>query len=197
MFRCGMPGHAVEKERHERHVVRSREIAIHLPELGGVGGAVIRRRLHAGQHDCDAARLRSGDDLGQILLHAGDGQAAQAVVGAELDDQDPHVAFERPVEAAQAARRRVARDAGVDDLVRIPLGVEPRLNQRRDRLFLRQAVARGEAVAEKHDARARPRRRLARALGRRGVARRSRPRPVEHRVARTPRTPASTRPRNR
>ena len=67
-----------------------------------------------------------GDDLGEVALHVGDRQTAKTVVGAELDDQNPHVALERPVETAEAAGRRVARHAGVDDLVVDTLSVRSR-----------------------------------------------------------------------
>ena len=53
----------------------------------------------------------------RLLLQLVGRQPAQAVVAAERDDQDAHVAVERPVEPRQAAGRRVARHAGVDDLV--------------------------------------------------------------------------------
>ncbi len=65
----------------------------------------------------DAARLRALDDARQVALQLLDRQAAQRVVAAERHDQHAHVAVERPVEPAQPAGRRVARDAGVDDLV--------------------------------------------------------------------------------
>ena len=63
-------------------------------------------------------------------------QPAQAVVAAERDNQDPDVAVERPVEPRQAAGRRVARHAGVDDFVVEPGGVETFLQQRRIRRAL-------------------------------------------------------------
>ena len=62
------------------------------------------------------AGLGAFDDGRQIAAHLVDRQAAQAVVGAEPDDQHLHVAIERPVEPAEAARRGVAGDAGVDHL---------------------------------------------------------------------------------
>ena len=69
----------------------------------------------------NAARLRLLDDLRQVVLQLLGRQSAQAVVAAERDDQNADVAVERPVEPGQAARRRIAGHAGIDDLV-----VEPR-----------------------------------------------------------------------
>ena len=72
---------------------------------------VVGRRLHAGEDHQHLPRARGVDDLREVLLHLGDRQPAQAVVGAERDDQHPHVPLERPVEPPQPAGGRVARDA--------------------------------------------------------------------------------------
>ena len=152
----------VEIERDEGDIVRLGEVAIDLPELLGIHRTEIRRRFHAGQHDRDPSRACASDDLGQVPLQRGNRDTAKTVVGAELDHQNPHIPFERPVEAAQTASRRVPRHSCVDDLVRVPVGPQPRLDQRRNRFFFRESVACGETVAEKDDAR--PRRRGA--LGR-------------------------------
>ena len=91
----------------------------------------------------------------RLRFHLCDRQAAQAVVGAELEHQHVDVAVERPVQPAQAAGRRVAGHAGIHDLVAIALRVQPRLNQRRHRLLARQAESGREAVAEEYDPRTR------------------------------------------
>ena len=84
-----------------------------------------------------------------------DGQAAQAVVGAEFDDENPDVAVERPVEAPEAAGGRVAGHTRVDNLVGVAFRIELLLHERRDGLLDVEAVAGRQAVAEKHDARTR------------------------------------------
>ena len=86
-----------------------------------------------------------------------DRQAAQAVVAAERDDQHAHVALERPVEPLQAARRRVAGDAGVDDLEVQPVFFETLLRSAGYAAVGRKPEAGGQAVAEHDDARARGR----------------------------------------
>ena len=58
-----LTGHLVEQERDERHAVVQREVAIGLPERGGVLGAVVRRRFHAREDHDDALRARGLDDL--------------------------------------------------------------------------------------------------------------------------------------
>ena len=114
--------------RQRRDTPGERRRCSRAPKFGGAS--------MPGEHHRDAARLRPLDDLRQVAAQLVDRQAAQAVVAAERDDQHAHVAFERPVEPAQAAGRRVAGDAGVDDLVVEPCGIEPLLQQRRIRLAL-------------------------------------------------------------
>ena len=121
--------------------------AVRLPEVRG--------RLHAGKNHANTACLGAFDDRRQIALQLGDRQTAQGVVPPECDDEDPHVAFERPIEAAQPARRGIARYPGVDDLERQSFGVEPFLEQGRIRFVGRESEAGRKAVAEKHHAWAR------------------------------------------
>ena len=47
--------HALQQERHERHVILLRERGIHLVERDDVVAAEVRRRFHPGQHHGDAA----------------------------------------------------------------------------------------------------------------------------------------------
>ena len=74
-------------------------------------------------------------------------QAAQHVVGAELDDQRVGVSRNRPVVAGEAVGGRVAGDAGVDDLDIPTLGAKRRLEAIGKRLAGRQAKSGGQAVA--------------------------------------------------
>ena len=82
-----------------------------------------------------------------------DRQPAQPVVAAERDDQDAHVAVERPVEPRETTGRRIAGHAGVDHLVLEPFVIETLLQQRWIRLVRRKAQTGGQAVAEDDDAR--------------------------------------------
>ena len=121
-----------------------------LAERGGVGRPGVGRRLHAAQQHGEVPLAGGADDGGQVLLQLVGRQAAQAIVAAELDDQHTDVAVERPVEAAQAARRGVPRDAGVDDLEVEALAIDALLEPGRERLIAPQAVAGRDAVAEHH-----------------------------------------------
>ena len=143
---------AVEKEWHEDDVMRIGQGAECLTEFRRIHRAVVRWCLHPRQNHRDAALLRTTDDPIEVLPHLRHRQPAQAIVGAQLDDEHIDVTVERPVQPAQPARRRVARDAGVHHFVGIPFGVEPHLNQRWDRLLARESQTGGQAVAEKNNA---------------------------------------------
>ena len=150
------PGHVVEQERKEHHALFVRDVAEGLAERGRVLLAEVRRRLHAGENHHGVSLARSLDDRREVLFHLRHRQSAQAVVGAERHNQDPHVAVERPVEPTQTAGGRVAGHAGVDDFEVVAGVVELPLQQRRIGLLLQEAESRGQAVAERDDLSAAP-----------------------------------------
>ena len=115
-FKRRNAGHAVEEERDQRHVVGRGQVPIYGAELAGVRLAEIRGRLHASQDHAHLPGLRLLDDLREIGAQVLRGQAAQPVVGAKRDDQHLHVAGHRPLEAPQAAGRRVAGNTGIHHL---------------------------------------------------------------------------------
>jgi hypothetical protein len=71
-----------------------------------------------------AARPRAFDHLREVLFHLRSGQAAQDVVCAEFEDDETHVAFERPIETAHAPGSRVAGNSRVDHFVVITVTFE-------------------------------------------------------------------------
>ncbi len=77
--------------------------------------------------------------------------AAQHVVGAELDDHRIGAVRHRPVEPRQPARGGVAGDARIGDLDREALGRERLLELGREGVVGRKPVAGGERIAERHD----------------------------------------------
>ena len=91
------------------------------------------------------------DDGGEVGLGLFDGQAAEAVVAAELYDDDFGVAGEDEVETLEAVLGGVAGDAGVDDVVVVALGVEEALEVVGVGLADVGAEACGEGVAEAED----------------------------------------------
>ena len=75
--------------------------------------------------------LARDDDLGQVTFELCHREAAEAVVGAELEHQHGDVTFDRPVQPAQPAGRRVARHPRIHHLVAKALRPQALLNQRR------------------------------------------------------------------
>ena len=155
-------GDVVEHEAHERDALLAGDAAERLAEGGGIGRPGVGRRFHAAQQHGQVALAGGVDDGGQVLLQFLGRQAAQPVVAAELDDQDADVAVERPVQPPQAAGRRIAGHAGVDDLEAEALAIDALLEPGREGLLAAQAVAGRDAVAEDDEARAGGRRRRAR-----------------------------------
>src|SRR5258705_6181258 len=94
---------AIQVKGHERDALLPRQIPERASEVRRIRGTVVRGRLHPGQQDLDTELLRLSDDRLQVLLHAGNGQTAQSVVGTKLDDENPTVSIERPFQTSQSA----------------------------------------------------------------------------------------------
>lgn len=110
-------GDAVEEEGDEHEVVFFGERGENFHAGALVVCAGIGRRVHACEQDLRAACARAFDDPCEVLAHLSWGQSAQDVVCAEFEDDETHVARERPVEAAQATGGRVAGNSRVDHFV--------------------------------------------------------------------------------
>lgn len=148
--------HAFEKERHKHNFVFVGESPIRIKDLSLILRAHARRRVHAAEQDLRVRTFRAFDHLVQILAQLADGLTAQDVVRAEFDDDEAHrarVVRERPVDAVQAAARRVAGNSGVDYFVVITVALQHRLQKRRVALRRGQTVTGGQAVAEGNDLR--------------------------------------------
>jgi len=144
-----------EKERNERGVVLFRNGRKDLGVFAGVGRAERCGHHHAGDDETGGGVF--GADAGEdgVEIGAGDGRldAAQAVIGAEGEDEDVDALTENPVDAAEAAGGGFAAEPGVDDAIG-KAGVGEFLFEEGgvgfgERFF--EAVAGGEAVAEADD----------------------------------------------
>ena len=119
---AALSGNAFEEKRNQPHVVPLRERRIHGAKSRRVVGAEIRRRFHARENHRQPSLLSLLDDLREIAFELFGGQSAQPVVAAQRHHEHRRRTLaERPLETAQTASRRVARDAGVHDLVRVAL----------------------------------------------------------------------------
>ena len=132
-----------------------RDETVGFVELIDVVGAVVRREGDAGENDFAACLKQSGDEGGEVAARVGDRDAAQAVVAAELDDDDGGVQAEDFFEAVDAIFAGVAADAGVDNFVVVAATVEIGLEIVGIRVAGRDAIAGGDAVSEAHDRRER------------------------------------------
>ena len=137
-----------EDEGQEADVVLLRERGVHGVEFFDVVGTVARGKGDAGEDYLRAAGLELIDDAGEVGLGLFEGQAAEAVVAAELYDDELGMAREDEVDAVEAVLGGVAADAGVDDVVVVALGVEEALEVVGIGLAEVGAVAGGERVAE-------------------------------------------------
>ncbi len=126
LVELGVAGDAVEEERVEDRSVALGKRGINRVERLVVVGAEIRRGAHAGQQRRQMRRPRPLENVRERPLGRLGIEAAQHVVRAELDDQRIGVGRHRPVVAGEAVRRRIARDAGVNDHHVPALGLERR-----------------------------------------------------------------------
>lgn len=122
---------AFEEKRYELNIMFSRESRERIVDFALVFGSRIRRRFHSRKQHLSAARLRAFYDPAEVLSHFAHGLPAQYIVSPKLNDDDPDISFHRPVYAAKPARRNVARNSRVHDLVVKTVGFESFLQQRR------------------------------------------------------------------
>src|SRR5437016_404202 len=109
------------------------------------GGLLVATSSEA-QYSC-AGLLTLLDHGSEVLLHLRHRQAAQAVVRAELEDQDRRaVALQRRLDARQAPAGRLPGDARVDDAIIWALALEALAKQRHPAARLADAVSRRQAV---------------------------------------------------
>src|SRR6202022_3862218 len=116
-----------------------------------VVGAVVGWEGDASEDYFGAAGLQRGDDSIEVGAGVLDTQAAEAVVAAELDDDDGGVQGEDAGEAHDTVFGGVAADALVENAIVVTAGVEYGLEVVGVALTGVGAVAGGEAVAEAGD----------------------------------------------
>ena len=106
------------------------EIVNNAGELRGVFGTVIGRYAHAEEQHARSRRGAELDYVREIAAHLSDRKRTQTVVAAQLQDDDLRmVERQRARQSCQAPRGRFAADAGIDDLITVPLILELRPQQ--------------------------------------------------------------------
>jgi hypothetical protein len=146
----GVAAYAFEEEGDEGDLIVSGEAGINIVEGGGVGGAHAWGDAHAAEEDLTFwISVADGVDNGlEVGMGGFDGDAAEAVVGAEFEDEDVDGLTEDPADASQSAGGGFAADAGVDGLIGQVEGVEAAADAGGEGLIGVEAVAGGQAVAE-------------------------------------------------
>ncbi|EEF26682.1 conserved hypothetical protein, partial [Ricinus communis] len=141
-------GHAVEHERHQRRLDVLAQRAVHGEKLVGIVAAIVGRHAHADQHHLGVG-LGGGLAHGaQVGLGGRHRQAAQAVVGAQLDDHDVGLVLgQQRRQARAAAAGGLAADAGIDHdgvdvvLLQFLLGQRDPARAARQAIFGRQTIS--------------------------------------------------------
>ena len=144
-----------EEERDEGSVVFFCDGGEDGEEIAGVVGAHGGGHHHAGDEELGVGVFGADAVEDGVEVFAGDGgfDTAEAVVGAEGEEEDIDALAENPVDAAEAAGGSFAAEAGVDDAVGEVGGGEFFLEKGGVGFGERfvEAVAGGEAVAEADD----------------------------------------------
>lgn len=125
-----------------------REVAEELVELVDVFGAVVGGQGDAGEQDFDVGGFKGGEDLVEVAAGLIEREAAEAVVAAELDEDQFGVKGEDGVEAGDGVFGGCAAGALVDHFVVEAAGVEVALEGVGVGLAGVEAVAGGDAVTE-------------------------------------------------
>jgi putative ABC transport system ATP-binding protein len=132
---------------HKRDVVLSRERAEDAVEVADVVLPVVGRQGDAGNEYANAGLPQRSDDLVEVLAAFGQGQSAQAVIAAELDDDDGGVEAQNAGQVGERVGGGGAAGAEVAHRVVVTLGFEHLLKLVRIGLAVGQAAAGGDAVA--------------------------------------------------
>lgn len=148
-------GDAVEQKWQKRRLVVAGHLRKDLVKPAPIVRAHVGRAFHPRQQDLDVPLAGPAEDLLEVLSHLVRRQPPEGIVATERHDQDPHVAIQRPVEAAQSASARVAGHAGVHHFETIAGRVDALLKHRRIGLGRGQPQPGREAVAESDDPRTR------------------------------------------
>ena len=143
--------HRFEQEFDQRGLFRLGNIDKAALEIAGIR-AIVGRQAHAGQGHTGAAAARHVDHGVQVVAHLRQRQAAQAVVGAQRDDDDGRfVVLERRIQSRTAAGRGFTRNRQVGDAIIEPLVAQALAEQGRPGLLRPDAITGGQRIAHHQD----------------------------------------------
>jgi len=138
----------LEQEGKHGDAVTAGQQGVGLVELADVVGAVVWREGDAGEGNFGPGTLQGGDDLAEVGAGVCNGQAAQAVVAAELDDDHGGMQREDLGQAFNTILSGIAADALVVHAVADMEAVEVGLQVVWVTLARIDTAAGGEAIAE-------------------------------------------------
>lgn len=138
----------LEDEGEKGIVVVGGDGFVHGFEVADVVGAVVAGERDTEDDDLGAAGGEAGGELDEVVAGTAQGNAAEAVVAAELEEDDFRRIAKGVVHAIDAALGGVAADACVDDAVAEAFFVEEFLEDVGIGLACFEAEAGGDAVAE-------------------------------------------------
>ena len=128
------------------------DFGIQRRELVCISRAVVRRYTDSYHQHTRPGCLRSLHHFREILLRGHQGQATQAVVRTEFQDDQPGVMnLEGAGQTLQAAAAGLSAHAGVDDLVSVTLSPQSLREQRNPTLLRPNAVGGTQTVAQHED----------------------------------------------
>ena len=132
---------------HKDGVVFGGQVTEELVELQDVFLSVVGRESDAGKQDFDVRAFESGQHLVEVAAGLAEGQAAQPVVAAELDDNDFGVQEQDGTQAGNGVFGGGAAGSLIVDCVAVTEAVEVLLQSVRKGLSGLEAVAGGNTVS--------------------------------------------------
>lgn len=151
LHQFGVGGDAIEEEGDQEGFLLAGEVFEDVLEIADVVGAVVAGEGHAAEKDAGAGGLAAVDHFGEVGAGGFGREAAEAVVGAEGEDDDGGFEEEGFIEAGDTAAGGVAADAEVDDAEGEVFLIEAFLEPVGVAEAGLDAIAGGEAVAEGGD----------------------------------------------
>jgi hypothetical protein len=145
----------VLKQKWEQgHVILLSQQRVSPVELADVIRAIVGGQCDAAEHHFYACVLQGGDDSIEIRACAVDGQAAEAIVAAEGNDDKNWLQGQYVIQSFNAVLCSVAADARIHYVVVEAFGVEITFQKIRITVAGVGAVTCSKAVAKSHDDRA-------------------------------------------
>jgi len=144
--------HVGKQERRRRQAILAGQQGVSLCKLAGISGAVIGRYFHADQQDLCPGCLSRLDHRRKIFAHFFDPDTAQSIIATEFNDQQYRlVACQRLGDSRTPAAGCIARNAGIHNLVFVPLRGQPLIQKGDPVLVSGESVARTQAVTDHED----------------------------------------------